>query len=363
VLRGESLDADGGTLGAGGGALAADDGVLGAGGGPPAAGDGVLGGDNGARDGDGGVLASGTGARWSDGLRAAWENWVRSLEAIEGKSPHTVRAYADDTRGALDRLSKAVGRALEARDLDEGAVKAWLSFQNARGDAPNSVNRRLAAVRSFLRYLERRGWIERDPTSAIRGLRQGRRLPRFLPEEELARLLDGAWEDSPRGHRDHAVLELLYATGMRLSEMTGLQRDALDLRRGTVRVLGKGRKERVVLFGDKARSALQSHLAVLRESGAPAAGPLFPGPSGRSLSPRTVQRITDRHLRRMGRAGGHSPHALRHTFATHLLDHGADIRAIQELLGHASLSTTQVYTHVSIETLRKGFDAAHPRAR
>jgi integrase/recombinase XerC len=130
-----------------------------------------------------------------------------------------------------------------------------------------------------------------------------------------------------------------------------------------VRVLGKGRKERVVLFGDKARGALQSHLAVLRASGAPTAGPLFPGPSGRPLSPRTVQRITDRHLRRMGRAGGHSPNALRHTFATHLLDHGADIRAIQELLGHASLATTQVYTHVSIETLRKGFDAAHPRAR
>ena len=342
VLRGESLAGDDGALGVGEGVRAADPAAPGA---------------------DAGAPSAVPGPRWSDGLRAAWENWVRSLEAIEEKSPHTVRAYADDTRGALDRLSKAVGRALEARDLDEGAVKAWLSFQNARGDAPRSVNRRLAALRSFLRYLERRGWIETDPTAAIRGPRQGRRLPRFLPEEELARLLDGAWEDSPRGHRDHAILELLYATGMRLSEMTGLQRDALDLRRGTVRVLGKGRKERVVLFGDKARAALQSHLAVLRASGAPAAGPLFPGPSGRPLSPRTVQRITDRHLRRMGRAGGHSPHALRHTFATHLLDHGADIRAIQELLGHASLATTQVYTHVSIETLRKGFDAAHPRAR
>ncbi len=307
------------------------------------------------------LSADGRGS-WSEGLRAAWENWVRSLEGVEGKSPHTVRAYADDTRDALDRLSSASGRAVEPRDLDEAAVRAWLSFQNARGDAPRSVNRRLAALRSFLRYLERRGWIERDPTATMRGPRQGRRLPRFLPEEELARLLDGDWEDSPRGRRDHAILELLYATGMRLSEMTGLHRDALDLRRGTVRVMGKGRKERVVLFGDKARSALESHLAALREHGSPAAGPLFPGPSGRALSPRTVQRITDRHLRRMSRAGGHSPHALRHTFATHLLDHGADIRAIQELLGHSSLSTTQIYTHVSIETLRKGFDAAHPRA-
>jgi integrase/recombinase XerC len=300
---------------------------------------------------------------WSDGLRAAWENWVRSLEALEGKSPHTVRAYADDTRDALDRLAGAAGHPLQPRDLDEAGVKAWLAFQNARNDAPRSINRRLAALRSFLRYLERRGWLESDPTAAIRGPRQGRRLPRFLPEEELVRLLDDSWEDSPRGRRDHAVLELLYATGMRLSELTGLRREALDLRRGAVRVLGKGRRERIVLFGDKARAAMERHLATLRENGVPAGGPLFPGPSGRPLSPRTVQRIADRHLRRMGRAGGHSPHALRHTFATHMLDHGADIRAIQELLGHASLSTTQVYTHVSIETLRKGFDAAHPRAR
>jgi integrase/recombinase XerC len=300
---------------------------------------------------------------WSDGLRAAWENWTRGLEAIEGKSPLTVRAYGDDVREALDRLAAVAPHPLEPRDLDEGAVKAWLSFQNARGDAPRSVNRRLAALRSFLGYLLRRGWIEADPTGALRGPKQGRRLPRFLPEEELVRLLDGPWEETPRGRRDHAILELLYATGIRLSELTGLSRDAIDLRRGTVRVLGKGRKERIVLFGEQAGAAVARHVAGLREAGAPAAGPLFPGPAGEPISPRTVQRITDLHLRRMGRAGGHSPHALRHTFATHMLDRGADIRAIQELLGHASLSTTQVYTHVSIETLRRGFDAAHPRAR
>lgn len=304
---------------------------------------------------------------WSEGLRKAVPNWLRQLEAVEGKSPHTIAAYRRDVRHALDHLARAHrvrrggGACLEPADLDTPALRAYLSFQNATGASPRTVQRRLASLRSFLRYLRRRGWIETDPAQTLRGPHAGRRLPRYVPEEEMARLLDGAWEDTPSPDRDRAVLELLYATGMRLAELVALDRQDLDLRHGTVRVMGKGHKERILVFGDATRRALEAHLAALRAKGEPAHGPLFPGRRGR-LTGRTIQRIVARHLGRLARAGGHSPHVLRHSFATHMLDRGAEIRAIQELLGHASLGTTQIYTHVSVESLRRAIDAAHPRA-
>ncbi len=172
-------------------------------------------------------------------------------------------------------------------------------------------------------------------------------------------LLDGPWPDDLRGRRDRAILELFYATGIRLSELILLDREDLDLSGGTARVMGKGRKERIVCFGPPARKALEGYIAasVVRGEG----HPLFTGATGRRLSPRTVQRRVHLHLSRLARAGGTSPHVLRHSFATHLLDRGAEIRCIQELLGHARLSTTQVYTHVSIEALREAVDRFHPR--
>lgn len=297
-----------------------------------------------------------------EGLRAAYGNWLRQLAAVEGKSPHTVKAYGSDVRIALLKIASTSRMPLTPVDLDRSRILAYVSTMNAGGQAPRSVSRRLASLRSFLGYLRSRGWISEDPTRLLHAPRQGRRLPRFVPEEELTRLLDAPWEDSIRGARDHAVMEVLYGTGIRLAELVSLKRDSLDLREGTLRVLGKGAKERIVVLGQGAKTALERHLRVLRENGAPAAGPLFPGRNG-AVSPRTVQRIVYAHLKRLSRAGGHSPHALRHSFATHMLDRGADIRAIQELLGHASLGTTQVYTHVSIETLRKAFDESHPRAR
>jgi integrase/recombinase XerC len=302
------------------------------------------------------------GASWAAGLRSAYHNWIRQLGGVEGKSPLTVQAYGADVRRALDRIAAATPSPLAAGHLDGPRTRAYLAFLGAAGHSPRSINRRLAALRSFLRYLRARDWIEADPTADLQAPREGRRLPRFIPEEELNRLLDGPWEDSPQAARDHAILELFYGTGMRLAELVSLEREGCDLRQGTVRVLGKGRKERVLVFGEKTRMALEAHLQVLRRMGVPPSGPLFPGRRAR-ISRRTVQRIVQRHLGRMSRAGGHSPHALRHSFATHMLDRGADLRAIQELLGHTSLATTQIYTHVSIETMRKVFDASHPRAR
>jgi site-specific recombinase XerD len=295
-------------------------------------------------------------------LSAAFDNWCRQLAAVEEKSPHTVSAYERDVRAALDRIACTVSVPLRPSDLDTARARAYLAWLGTAQVAPRSVQRKIAALRSFCRYLKARGWIPEDPTAGLQGPRLGRRLPRFVPEEELQSLLDGDWSGEPSGLRDRAILELFYATGIRLSELVGLQREDLDLRRQTVRVLGKGRKERIVVFGEKARQALEEYRAHLRTQQGRAGGPLFPGRSG-PLSPRTVQRIVGRHLGRLARAGGRSPHVLRHSFATHLLDRGADIRAIQELLGHASLGTTQVYTHVSVEALRRAFDRAHPRAR
>lgn len=301
-------------------------------------------------------------ARWSEGLAAAYDNWIRQVEAVEGKSPHTVKAYASDVAAALERLSVTGSGPLQPIDLDPPRARAYLSWMGASGAAPRSIQRRLAAFRSFCRYLKLREWIPEDPTAGLRLPRAGRRLPRFIPEEELATLLDGDWPEEGASVRDRALVELLYATGMRLSELVGLDREDVDLRRRTARVRGKGNKERVLVFGATGEARLVEYLAQLRENGASLRGPLFPGRKGR-ISARTVQRIVARHLGRVARAGGRSPHVLRHSFATHMLDRGADIRAIQELLGHASLGTTQVYTHVSIEALRKAFDGAHPRAR
>jgi len=302
-------------------------------------------------------------AAWDRGLAAAFDNWQRQLASVEGKSPHTVAAYGRDVRAALDRLAATSPDPLRPRDLDPPRARAYLAWLGASRVAPRSVQRKMAALRSFCRYLKARGWIPEDPTTSLKAPRLGRRLPRFVPEEELQDLLDGDWSAEPNGLRDRAILELFYATGMRLSELVSLQREDVDLRRQTVRVLGKGRKERIVVFGEKAREAIEQYREQLRAQHGRASGPLFPGRSGGTISPRTVQRIVGRHLGRLARAGGRNPHVLRHSFATHLLDRGADIRAIQELLGHASLGTTQVYTHVSVETLRRAFDQAHPRAR
>lgn len=238
----------------------------------------------------------------------------------------------------------------------------------AGGLSARSVERRLAGVRSFLRYLVRRGLLADDPTRDLSGPKVQKSLPRFIPEEELHQLFEAGFPSDLDGLRDRAILELFYATGIRLSELTGLARHDVEWRERTLRVTGKGGKERVVIMGNAACRALEAYAAALREDGQPSEGPLFRGRKLRSgirgpLSNRSVERIVKQALSRLGLAGARTPHALRHSFATHMLDRGADLRAIQELLGHSSLQTTQVYTHVSIEALRRSFDRAHPRAR
>ncbi len=307
-------------------------------------------------------LAPNLASNLAPALEAALKNWERQLRSIEGKSEHTLSAYSGDVSAFLQRVSRsAASGAVDLTAITRDAVRGHLGVLQTAGQSARSQQRHLAGLRSFFRYLVKRGLLAADPTAGIASPKVGTRLPKLVAEDELARLLDHAWEDSPDAARDRAILELLYGTGMRLSELVGLDRAAVDVKRRNVRVLGKGNKERLLLFGPKAQAALEAHLASSRARGVSADGPLFPGRTGR-LSGRTVQRIVARRLSQVARAGGHSPHVLRHSFATHMLDHGADLRSIQELLGHASLQTTQVYTHVSIETLRRAFEEAHPRA-
>jgi integrase/recombinase XerC len=284
--------------------------------------------------------------------------FLRYLAAEKQASPHTLRSYRNDLEQFRRFLTKtpddrSLRHALD--DLDARVIRAYLARLHERRLDPTSVARKLAALRSWLRFLVRRGVLARNPAADIRAPRAGRKLAGFLPVDEAKALLDSG-ETSVR---DRAILEMLYATGLRVSELSGLDLDDVDRGEGTVRVLGKGRKERVVPFGAKAASALDAYL----EARGSARGPLFTGRQGRRLGVRSLFDVVRRRARAAGLTRRVSPHTLRHSFATHLLDAGADLRAIQELLGHSRLSTTQRYTHVGSAQLMRVYDQAHPRAK
>jgi len=269
--------------------------------------------------------------------------FLRHLAVERNASAHTLRG-----RGSGDLAA-----------ADQRAVRAWLAALHARGLQPASIGRKLAAARSCFRFLVRRGRLETNPARELRGPRLPRRLVSFLPIDEATQLVSGRAVGGSHRERDVAILELLYASGLRVSELTGLDLEALDRSERTVRVLGKGRKERIVPYGGQAARAVEAWLARRSE----ADGPLFTNGQGRRLTVRSIHTIVGRAARAAGIARRVSPHTLRHTFATHLLDGGADLRAIQELLGHRRLSTTQRYTHVGADQLMRVYDAAHPRAK
>jgi integrase/recombinase XerC len=271
-------------------------------------------------------------------------------------APRTAEAYGRDVRAFV----AATGRGSTSRD----AVRAHLAGMTRSGASPRSVARRLAALRSYFRHQVHLGRLDRDPTVGLRAPRATRPLPKFADEASVLRLLDLPDLRTPRGRRDRAVLELLYGTGMRLGELVMLDRDDAAPEAETLRVLGKGRKERLLPLTGVVRRTLDDYLRSTPVPAADADGrvPLFAGPSGQRLSRRTVQRLVQDAIRRSAASSQASPHVLRHTFATHLLNAGCELRAVQELLGHSRLSTTQVYTHVSIERARRAYERAHPRA-
>ena len=288
--------------------------------------------------------------------------FLQYLAAERGASPHTLRSYAADLAELGRFLHGAKLGGLAAADAR--TLRAYLAWLHGRGLAKSSIARKLATARSCFRFLARRGYIAANPARQVASPRLPRRLPSFLPKDESKELLDAPVEDSAAGRRDRALLELLYASGLRVAECCGLDVEDLDRRHGTVRVLGKGGKERVVPVGDAALDALDAYLSAAggRDRRGAGSGPLFRNPRGGRLTTRSVRSIVRRRARAAGIARRVTPHTLRHTFATHLLGEGADLRLIQELLGHSRLSTTQRYTHVSPEHLMKVYDAAHPRA-
>lgn len=311
-------------------------------------------------------------------MREHLKAFLAHLRLNRNASPHTVRAYDSDitqflTFVAADR-DRQVSK-LSPDDLNPTTVRAYLAELGRRGDARSSMARKLSGLRTFLRYLRREGILDQDPAALAVSPRREQTLPAHLTEDEMTRLLEMPSTD-PLGCRDRAILELFYASGLRLSELVGLDLENLDLRGRLVRVMGKGSKERIVPFNQATERAVRAWLtyrARMVEDARPKtdragdrrkkADPLFVNYRGTRLSGRSVHRLVLRYVSQCSTRFGISPHALRHSFATHLLQRGADLRAIQELLGHARLSTTQRYTHVNAAQLIEIYRRTHPKAK
>lgn len=299
-------------------------------------------------------------------LEEALDGFATHLRDERGRSPHTVRAYVGDVADLLGfAAEQGVG---ELPDLDLAILRAWLAGMDRRGAARSTIARRVAAARCFTAWALRQGRVEADPAARLSAPTARRGIPEVLRQGQVDELMAVAVlradDSDPVHQRDVAMLELLYATGMRVSELVGMGCSDLDWSRNTARVLGKGGRERVVPFGLPAARALRTWIDDGRARLArPASGDaLFLGARGGRVDARVVRRAVHGLLAHVPDAPDVGPHGLRHSMATHLLEGGADLRSVQEVLGHASLGTTQIYTHVSIERLRSSYDRAHPRA-
>jgi integrase/recombinase XerC len=293
-------------------------------------------------------------------LKKALAGFRRHLERERNASPHTVRAYIDDLGQFMAHLRLELGREPRPRDVDVMLLRGFLARLHREGLKKSSAARKLASLRTFFRYLCREGILEANPARALLSPRLERRIPAHLDEADVGRLLAVAG-DRDADVRARAILELLYATGIRCAELVGLDLPEVDLEARFVRVLGKGQKERLVPFGAPAEKALRAYLPV-RASCRPRTDALLVNARGGRLTDRSVRSIVQRRVVQAAVAQRISPHGLRHSFATHLLERGADLRSIQELLGHARLSTTQKYTHLDARYILEIYSKTHPRA-
>ncbi len=296
-----------------------------------------------------------------DAIRA----FMTFLTVERGASPETVRSYTSDLRQFRSFLlaQRLVGDPADPAAVQAEAARAYLHWLDRRGEKSTSLARKLACLRSFYRYLTRTGRVKRNPVEDLRTPKRPKHLPRVLTKDDADALMAFPNRATPASLRDRALLETLYSTGARVSELVSLSLGDLHASEGVVRLQGKGKKERIVPIGDLAVEAIRTYRESLRPSGAgpQRSAPVFLNHRGGRLTARSVARIVARYSGRLA-GGSVSPHTLRHSFATHLLDEGADLRAIQEMLGHASLSTTQKYTHVATDQLLAVYDKAHPRA-
>ena len=299
-------------------------------------------------------------------MKKSVAKFLRHLAIERGASTHTIKSYREDLLQLADYLEDDNGISPAPASITTVELRGYVGALSEAGYAKTTIARRLAALRSFFRFGQREGWLNTSPATALRNPRKGKKLPHFLSTDEVGRLLIAPPNSDSPGLRDRAILETLYSAGLRVSELVGMNDGDLDIHEGIVRVRGKGRKERLAPVGSFALTALNDWMCVRKFAPSVPTGreaPVFISRLGRRISTRSVGRMLEKHLQTSGLSQQTSPHTLRHSFATHLLDSGADIRSVQELLGHKSLVTTQIYTHLSTANLRAAYEKAHPRAK
>lgn len=291
--------------------------------------------------------------------------FLRYMDVEKNASDHTIKSYREDLIDLADYLVEALGKEMRPDSVSPRDLRAYTAALHEAGYARTSISRKLASLRSFYRYAQRTGLAESNPAKPLRNPRGQRKLPHFLSNDEIGRLLLAPAATSTMGLRDRAILETMYSAGLRVSEVVGLDDGDMDFEDSVLRVRGKGRKERLSPLGSYAIDAIRTYTAVRELNARSRLGrqsPVFVNRFGNRLTTRSVGRMLEKYIQATGLDTRTSPHTLRHSFATHLLDRGADIRSVQELLGHKSLVTTQIYAHVSTAKLREIYDKAHPRA-
>jgi len=281
------------------------------------------------------------------------DKFISYLEIEKNYSPHTILNYRIDLKEFL-KFSKQ----MPIEKVDYHLLRKFLAQMRGKEYRSRTLARKLSSLRSFFRFLHREGFIENNPAVLLMSPKLEKTLPKFLSEPEMAQLIEAPSLKTSSGRRDRAILETLYSTGIRVSELVGLNVDRVDMIGNIAKVFGKGKKERLIPIGDKALDAIQSYLQHRKHR----SSALFLNKNGTRLTDRSVRNIINKHIKAISLAQDISPHVLRHSFATHLLNRGADLRSVQELLGHVNLSTTQIYTHVTTDRLKEVYNKAHPRA-
>ena len=299
-------------------------------------------------------------------MHSAVAQFLRFLDVERNASQLTIKSYREDLTSLTQYLTDAYSRTPKPGELTPLDLRGYVSALHEAGYAKSSIARRLASLRTFFKFAQREGWADSNPAKPLRNPRPDRKLPHFLTSDEIGKLLEAPPREDSMGRRDRAILETMYSAGLRVSELVGINQGDFNQEEALIRVRGKGRKERLAPVGSYALKAVQTWLVVRQVSPKEPKGglaPVFTNKFGRRLTTRSVGRMLEKYLKVTGLDLRTSPHTLRHSFATHLLDRGADIRSVQELLGHKSLVTTQIYTHVSTAGLRAAYERAHPRAR
>ena len=296
-------------------------------------------------------------------MQAKLAEYLRHRALERGSSVHTVKSYREDISQVIGFLMEKYGKLLNASQVTPRHLRSWLAWLQEKGYSRSTVGRRLSAIRSWFRYLRLRGKVDSNPADGLRGPRKDQKLPSFLTRTEIDTLLETGPGDRILGPRDQALWEVAYSAGVRVGELVGMNLVDMETEQGVAIVRGKGKRERLVLLGPQALESISQWLQVRATlPGSQTQEALFLNCRGTRLTSRSVHRLLRDQLKRSGLREDASPHSLRHTFATHLLDAGADIRSVQELLGHRSLTTTQIYTHVSTQKLQENYRKAHPRA-